>query len=183
MPIPTGDLSAANDPFTVGYAAILTALAAFPPWAAAVRPGNVVDITNPTFGRSVPAGPPPADQAQFRLVMAAGNIGPFEGTSTTWECWQEYRLEISTGTARPVQMNQVKFLVGAAIRRAGPELNCFGLIRDVQVRSEADDDDGKPIDPTATQGKRPRAWTAACTVRVLFTIGDDYLAQIFPPIT
>ncbi len=180
MPIPPGDLSATNDPYTVAYAAILTALAAFPPWAAAVTPGNVIDLTTPSTGRSPAAAGPVGNQVQVRLVQADHEALIFEGNSTTWEPWQDYRLEVVTDALRLVQLNQVKFLTEVAIRRAGPSLTCDGLIRSVSVRGGGDDDTGKPVDPAAG-GKRPRAWVSACTLRVQFTIGDSYLATVFPP--
>jgi hypothetical protein len=152
------------DPFTAAHQAIFAAFANYAPLAALVPAGNVIDTTNPWFQQFKPDATA-ADTPQLSILQDAFTLPPFGGNSATVQFSQSYRVLVLTDVLQIVPLNQLKYLMLAALVNAGPNLG-LSCVKSFEVLGGRDE----------SESERSQRWAAVFTISVNLYLSRQQLA-------
>lgn len=161
-----------QNPYSLGYAAIITALEGFTPLMTKVKLGNVANLQTPGYvdTRNIKTGA--GDRVELRLLQKRLGAIPLAGNSLGVFFRCAYPLEIKSGQMGIDTLNVVFTLVVQALTQAKSNLG-QSIIAKWEIPADAE---AQINDATA---RRPD-WSAVATIILTFTMSRaDFLAATF----
>jgi hypothetical protein len=165
-------MPAVTNPPSVGFAAIWTALNAWPQFGVLVRPGPGTQINAQASGYAPPTSAQAGDRPSFKLGEGRLVGNPFGRNSLVVEIKIAYTLQVASGQMTVDKIGLLNTVILQALTNAGPNLKVSSIYRwepwSADVKAGGD-----PL------SKRPE-WTTFGSILVTFWINrTDFLNTIF----